>query len=177
MSRIGKMPVVLPSDVVAELDGQTVAIKGPKGRQQFTASDDILITLGDNAIAVAPRGGSKRARQQWGTARTRIANMVVGVTQGFRRELEINGVGYRAQMQGNALKLSLGLSHEVVFEPPADVQISAPRPSEIVIEGTDAQRVGQVAANIRRWRRPEPYKGKGIKHKNEFIFRKEGKKK
>jgi large subunit ribosomal protein L6 len=177
MSRIGKRPVELPSGVTASVSGQTVEIKGPKDTQSFTATDDVTIAVEDNAITVTPRGKSKRARQQWGMSRTVVANMVQGCTQGFKKELEINGVGYRAQMQGNTLKLSLGLSHEVNFEVPAGITVTAPKPTEIIVEGTDPQLVGQVAANIREWRKPEPYKGKGIKYKDEYIFRKEGKKK
>ena len=177
MSRIGKRPVELPSGGTAAVSGQTVEVKGPKGARSFTATDDVTITLEDNVIKVDPRGSSKRARQQWGMSRTMVANLVTGVTDGFKKELEINGVGYRAQMQGNTLKLSLGLSHDVNFEVPDGVTVTAPKQTEIVIEGIDEQLVGQVAANIRNWRKPEPYKGKGIKYKDEYIFRKEGKKK
>jgi large subunit ribosomal protein L6 len=177
MSRIGKQPVELPSGVSASVSGQTVEVKGPKGTRSFTATDDVTITVQDNVISVQPRGASKRARSQWGLSRSMVANLVQGVTQGFRRELEITGVGYRAQMQGNVLKLSLGYSHEVNFPVPEGVTITAPKLTEIVVEGMDQQLVGQVAANIREWRSPEPYKGKGIKYKNEYIFRKEGKKK
>ena len=177
MSRIGKKPVELPSGVTASVSGQTVEVKGPKGAQTFTATDDVTIAVEDNVVNVSPRGSSKRARQQWGMSRTMVQNMVTGVTDGFKKELEIQGVGYRAQMQGNTLKLSLGYSHEVNFEVPNGVTVTAPKPTEVVIEGQDAQLVGQVAANIREWRRPEPYKGKGIRYKGEFIFRKEGKKK
>ena len=177
MSRIGKKSVELPSGVTATINGQSIEVKGPKGARSFTATDDVSIAQEDNAITVTPRGSSKRARQQWGMSRTRIANMVTGVTTGFKKELEINGVGYRAQMQGNTLKLQLGLSHDVNFEVPAGITVTAPKPTEIIVEGTDAQLVGQVAANIREWRKPEPYKGKGIKYKDEYIFRKEGKKK
>ncbi len=177
MSRIGKRPVELPSGVTASVSGQTIEIKGPKDTQSFTATDDVTIAVEDNAVTVTPRGKSKRARQQWGMSRTVVANMVHGCAQGFKKELEINGVGYRAQMQGNTLKLSLGLSHEVNFEVPAGITVTAPKPTEIIVEGTDPQLVGQVAANIREWRKPEPYKGKGIKYKDEYIFRKEGKKK
>ncbi|MAY31619.1 MAG: 50S ribosomal protein L6 [Donghicola eburneus] len=177
MSRIGKKPVELPSGVTASVSGQTVEVKGPKGAQTFTATDDVTIAVEENAVNVTPRGSSKRARQQWGMSRTMVQNMVTGVTDGFKKELEIQGVGYRAQMQGNTLKLSLGYSHEVNFEVPNGVTVTAPKPTEVVIEGQDAQLVGQVAANIREWRRPEPYKGKGIRYKGEFIFRKEGKKK
>ncbi len=177
MSRIGKQPVALPGGVTATLTGQTVEVKGPKGVRSFTATDDVDVKLSDNAISILPRGNSKRARQQWGMSRTQVANCVTGVTEGFKKELEINGVGYRAQLQGNVLKLQLGLSHDVNFEVPADVTITAPKPTEIIVEGIDQQVVGEVAANIRKWRKPEPYKGKGIKYKDEYIFRKEGKKK
>ncbi|MDH5797387.1 MAG: 50S ribosomal protein L6 [Paracoccaceae bacterium] len=177
MSRIGKKPVELPSGVTASVSGQTVEVKGPKGARSFTATDDVSVKVEDNVITVTPRGSSKRARQQWGMSRTQVQNLVTGVTDGFKKELEINGVGYRAQMQGNTLKLSLGYSHEVNFEVPQGVTVTSAKPTEIVVEGTDQQLVGQVAANIREWRAPEPYKGKGIKYKDEYIFRKEGKKK
>ncbi len=177
MSRIGKKPVELPSGVSASVSGQTVEVKGPKGTRSFTASDDVTISMDDNVISITPRGSSKRARQQWGLSRTMVGNLVTGVSTGFKKELEINGVGYRAQMQGNTLKLSLGLSHEVNFAVPEGVTVTAPKQTEIIVEGIDQQLVGQVAANIREWRKPEPYKGKGIKYKDEYIFRKEGKKK
>jgi large subunit ribosomal protein L6 len=177
MSRIGKRPVELPSGVTATISGQTIEVKGPKATQSFTATDDVTLSVDDNVVTVTPRGKSKRARQQWGMSRTVVANMVQGVTEGFKKNLEINGVGYRAAMQGNTLKLNLGYSHEVDFEVPAGVSVTCPKNTEIVVEGDDAQLVGQVAANIREWRRPEPYKGKGIKYKDEYIFRKEGKKK
>jgi large subunit ribosomal protein L6 len=177
MSRIGKRPVELPSGVTATISGQTIEVKGPKATQSFTATDDVTLSVDDNVVTVTPRGKSKRARQQWGMSRTIVANMVQGVTEGFKKNLEINGVGYRAAMQGNTLKLNLGYSHEVDFEVPAGVSVTCPKNTEIVVEGDDAQLVGQVAANIREWRRPEPYKGKGIKYKDEYIFRKEGKKK
>ncbi|MCB1351686.1 MAG: 50S ribosomal protein L6 [Rhodobacteraceae bacterium] len=177
MSRIGKKPVELPKGVTASLSGQTIEVKGPKGTRTFTATDDVTITIDGDTVKVDPRGKSKRARQQWGMSRTQVANLVAGVTQGFKKELEINGVGYRAQVQGKTLKLALGYSHDVDFAIPDGVTITAPKPTEIIVEGNDQQVVGQVAANIREWRRPEPYKGKGIKYKGEFIFRKEGKKK
>ncbi|ARC90031.1 50S ribosomal protein L6 [Rhodovulum sp. MB263] len=177
MSRIGKKPVELPSGVSASVSGQTVEVKGPKGTRNFTATDDVTITVEDNAVSITPRGTSKRARQQWGMSRSMVANLVKGVSEGFKRELEIQGVGYRAAMQGNVLKLNLGYSHDVNFEVPQGVTVTAPKPTEIVVEGIDQQQVGQVAANIREWRGPEPYKGKGIRYKGEFIFRKEGKKK
>jgi large subunit ribosomal protein L6 len=177
MSRIGKKPVGLIKGVSASISGQTVEVKGPKGTRSFTATDDVTITINDDAISVTPRGTSKRARQQWGMARSMVENLVVGVSEGFKKELEIQGVGYRAAMAGNVLKLSLGYSHEVNFEVPAGVTVTSPKQTEIVVEGIDQQLVGQVAANIREWRKPEPYKGKGIRYKGEFVFRKEGKKK
>jgi len=177
MSRIGKKPVELPSGVTASLSGQTIEVKGPKATRSFTATDDVTIVIDDNSVTVTPRGSSKRARQQWGMSRTMVANLVQGASQGFKKELEIQGVGYRAQIQGTNLKLNLGLSHEVNFAVPDGVIVTCPKVTEIVIEGTDEQLVGQVAANIREWRKPEPYKGKGIRYKGEFIFRKEGKKK
>ncbi|MEM8579925.1 MAG: 50S ribosomal protein L6 [Pseudomonadota bacterium] len=177
MSRIGKKPVELPSGVTASVSGQTVEVKGPKATRSFTATDDVTITVDGNVVTVEPRGKSKRARQQWGMSRTMVANLVKGATEGFKKELEIQGVGYRAQMQGNTLKLNLGLSHDVNFPVPQGVTVTCPKPTEIIIEGTDEQLVGQVAANIRDWRKPEPYKGKGIRYKDEYIFRKEGKKK
>jgi large subunit ribosomal protein L6 len=177
MSRIGKKPVELPSGVEAKVAGQTIEVKGPKGTQSFTATDDVTITVDGNAVTVTPRGRSKRARQQWGMSRTMVANLVHGVTNTFKKELEIQGVGYRAQVQGKVLKLNLGYSHDVDFEIPEGITIQCPKPTEIVVEGHDAQVVGETAANIRDWRRPEPYKGKGIRYKGEYIFQKEGKKK
>ncbi|HGG05523.1 MAG TPA: 50S ribosomal protein L6 [Aliiroseovarius sp.] len=177
MSRIGKKPVDLPAGVTASVSGRTVEVKGPKGTRSFTATDDVQITVNDNVVSIEPRGKSKRARQQWGMSRTMVANLVTGVTDGFRKELEINGVGYRATMQGNDLKLALGLSHDVTYTAPEGVTVTAPKQTIIVVEGIDEQKVGQVAAEIRAWRKPEPYKGKGIKYKDEYIFRKEGKKK
>ncbi len=177
MSRIGKKPVELPAGVTASVSGQTVEVKGPKGTKSFRATDDVTISVDGNVVSVTPRGMSKRARQQWGMSRSMVANLVTGVSAGFKRELEITGVGYRAAIQGNILKLSLGYSHEVNFEVPAGVTVTCPKQTEIIVEGDDAQLVGQVAANIREWRKPEPYKGKGIRYKGEYIFRKEGKKK
>ncbi|WP_372840031.1 50S ribosomal protein L6 [Phaeovulum sp.] len=177
MSRIGKKPVELPKGVSATVSGQTVEVKGPKGTRSFTANDDVTISMESNQIVVKPRGTSKRARQQWGMVRSMVENLTVGVTTGFKKEMEIQGVGYRAAIAGNVLKLSLGYSHEVNFEVPAGVTVTTPKQTEITVEGIDQQLVGQVAANIREWRAPEPYKGKGIRYKGEFIFRKEGKKK
>ena len=177
MSRIGKKPVALAKGVTATIKGQSIEVKGPKGTRNFTASDDVDLVLDDGAISVKPRGNSKRARQQWGMTRSMVANLADGVTTGFKKEMELVGVGYRAQVQGKDLKLSLGYSHDVIFAIPDSVTITTPKPTEIVIEGIDQQVVGQVAANIREWRSPEPYKGKGIRYKDEYIFRKEGKKK
>jgi large subunit ribosomal protein L6 len=177
MSRIGKKPVTLPKGVSAQVSGQTIQVKGPKGTRSFTATDDIDILLDGDSVTVKPRGSSKRARQQWGMARSMVANLAQGVSDGFKKEMELVGVGYRAAMQGKDLKLSLGYSHDVIFEVPAGITVSVPKQTEIIIEGMDQQQVGQVAANIREWRKPEPYKGKGIRYKGEFIFRKEGKKK
>ncbi len=177
MSRIGKKPVEMPAGVSATQSGQSIEVKGPNGTRGFTATDDVTLKIDGNVISVTPRGNSKRARQQWGMSRTQIANLVQGVTGGFKKELEINGIGYRAALQGNVLKLSLGYSHDVLFDIPSEVTITVPKNTIIIVEGNDQQIVGQVAANIRAWRKPEPYKGKGIKYKDEFIFRKEGKKK
>ena len=177
MSRIGKKPVELPSGVTASVSGQTVEVKGPKGTRSFKATDDVTLSVEGNVVTVTPRGKSKRARQQWGMSRTMVANLATGVSEGFKKELELSGVGYRAQMQGNVLKLALGYSHDVNFEVPEGVTVTSAKPTEILVEGIDEQLVGQVAANIRAWRKPEPYKGKGIKYKGEYIFRKEGKKK
>ena len=177
MSRIGKKPIELPKGVSASISGQTIEVKGPKGTRSFTATDDVTMAMDGGTVTVTPRGTSKRARAQWGMSRTMVANLATGVSEGFRKELEIQGVGYRAAMQGNVLKLSLGYSHEVNFDVPQGVTITTPKQTEIVVEGSDQQLVGQVAANIREWRAPEPYKGKGIRYKGEYIFRKEGKKK
>jgi len=177
MSRIGKKAVDLPSGVSATVTGQTIEVKGPKGVRSFSATDDVTLAVEDNVVKITPRGSSKRARQQWGMSRTMVANLVTGVTTGFKKELEIQGVGYRAAMTGNVLKLNLGLSHDVEYTAPEGVTVTAPKQTVIEVEGIDEQAVGQVAADIRAWRKPEPYKGKGIRYKGEFIFRKEGKKK
>ena len=177
MSRIGKRPVEAPSGVEFKISGQTVECKGPKGLRSFTATDDVNLVLEGNTVTVTPRGSSKRARQQWGMTRTMIANLAQGVTEGFKKELEITGVGYRAQVQGKTLKLALGYSHDVEFAIPEGVEVKCAKPTEIEITGIDQQLVGETAAKIREWRRPEPFKGKGIKYKGEYIFRKEGKKK
>ena len=177
MSRIGKRPVEAPKGVEFKVSGQTVEAKGPKGVRSFTATDDVTITLDGNAVSVKPRGDSKRARQQWGMTRTQIANLAQGVSEGFKKELEIVGVGYRAQVQGKTLKLALGYSHDVEYAIPDGIDIKCAKPTEIEITGIDQQRVGQVAAEIRDWRRPEPYKLKGVRYRGEYIFKKEGKKK
>ncbi|MEM1384217.1 MAG: 50S ribosomal protein L6 [Pseudomonadota bacterium] len=177
MSRIGKRPIPAPKGVEWKVAGQTVEAKGPKGVRTFTAGDDVDLVLEENTITVKPRGLSKRARQQWGMTRTQIANLAQGVSEGFKKELEIQGVGYRAQVQGKTLKIALGFSHDVEYEIPEGIDIKCAKPTEIEITGIDQQRVGQVAAEIRDWRAPEPYKGKGIRYKGEYIFRKEGKKK
>ena len=177
MSRIGKKPVGIPAGVTAKVDGQLVQVKGGKGQLEFVAPDEVSVVLQDNAIKVDPRDNSKRARAMWGTARARVSNLVVGVTSGFEKKLEITGVGYRAAVQGKVLQLALGFSHDVNYPIPAGITIATPKPTEITIAGMDKRQVGQVAAEIRAFRGPEPYKGKGVKYANEFIFRKEGKKK
>ncbi|EIM73297.1 50S ribosomal protein L6 [Nitratireductor rhodophyticola] len=177
MSRIGKKPVPVPQGVTAQVEGQTVTAKGPKGELKFVVNDEVLVKLENDAIAVDPRDQSKDARSKWGMSRTQIANILQGVKDGFEKRLEINGVGYRAAMQGKNLQLSLGYSHEVIYEAPEGISISCPKPTEIVIAGIDKQVVGQVAAEIRKKRGPEPYKGKGVKYADETIVRKEGKKK
>jgi large subunit ribosomal protein L6 len=177
MSRIGKKPVPVPTGVTASVDGQTVKVKGPKGALQFVLPDEVGATMDKGAIKVDPRSETKRARSMWGTSRTLVANLMTGVTKGFEDKLEINGVGYRAAVQGKNLQLALGYSHDVIYPIPEGIAIVTPKPTEIVITGIDKQKVGQVAAEIRAFRGPEPYKGKGVKYAGEFIFRKEGKKK
>jgi large subunit ribosomal protein L6 len=177
MSRIGKKAVSVPKGVTASVSGQKVSMKGPKGELSFVASDDIAVSMDNGAVAVQPRDQSKVARSAWGMSRTMVSNLIEGVTKGFERKLEINGVGYRAAVQGKSLQLSLGYSHEVAYPIPAGITIATPKPTEIVVSGIDKQQVGQVAAEIRQFRSPEPYKGKGVKYAEEKIFRKEGKKK
>jgi large subunit ribosomal protein L6 len=177
MSRIGKKPVALPSGITANVEGQTVKVKGPKGALSFVVPDDVAVKLDGGQIKVDPRNETKRARSQWGTSRTLIANLIAGVTKGFEQRLEINGVGYRAAVQGKILNITLGYSHDINYPIPEGITIATPRPVEIIISGADRQKVGQVAAEIREYRPPEPYKGKGIKYSDERIFRKEGKKK
>jgi large subunit ribosomal protein L6 len=177
MSRIGKKAIAVPAGITANVEGQTVKVKGPKGALQVVLHDDVAVKLDGGEIKVDPRAETKGARAQWGTSRTLIANLIAGVTKGFERRLEISGVGYRASVQGKNLQLALGYSHDIVYPIPEGIAIATPRPVEIVISGIDRQKVGQVAAEIREYRPPEPYKGKGIKYANERIFRKEGKKK
>ena len=177
MSRIGKKPVAVPQGVTATVDGQTVKAKGPKGELSFVVNEEVIVALDGDQISVTPRDKSKDARSKWGMSRTMIANIMQGVKDGFERKLEINGVGYRAAMQGKNLQLALGYSHDVVYQTPDDISIAVPKPTEIVVSGIDPQRVGQVASEIRKYRQPEPYKGKGIKYADEVIVRKEGKKK
>ncbi len=177
MSRIGKKPVSVPQGVTASVNGQTVTAKGPKGELKFVVNDEVLVKLEDGHIAVQPRDESKGARSKWGMSRTQIVNILTGVKDGFERRLEITGVGYRAAMQGKDLQLALGFSHDVVYKTPAGITISTPKPTEISVVGIDKQQVGQVAAEIREYRGPEPYKGKGVRYAGERIVRKEGKKK
>ncbi len=177
MSRIGKKPVQAPKGAEFKLEGRTVQCKGPKGTRSFTAPEEVELSLEGNTVTVKPVGESKRARQMWGMTRSQIANIAQGVTEGFKKELELVGVGYRAQVQGKTLKMALGYSHDVEFPIPEGIEIKCAKPTEIEIQGIDQQQVGQVASNIREWRPPEPYKGKGIRYKGEYIFRKEGKKK
>jgi large subunit ribosomal protein L6 len=177
MSRIGKKAVPVPSGVTASVEGQTVKMKGPKGALQYVVPDDITVKMENGAIKVDPRSETKRALAMWGTSRTLVSNLVMGVTKGFETKLEITGVGYRAAIQGKNLQIQLGFSHDVIYPIPDGITIATPKPTEIVVTGIDKQRVGQVAAEIRGFRSPEPYKGKGVRYAGEFIFRKEGKKK
>ena len=177
MSRIGKRAVEIPSGVTAAIDGGTLSVKGPKGTLAMPLSDNIKYEVGEGAISVQPANESREARAFWGMQRTLVQNLVTGVTEGFSKKLLITGVGYRANAQGRKLKLQLGYSHDVDFAVPEGIEIKTPDNTTIEISGIDKQKVGQVAAEIRRWRKPEPYKGKGIKYRGEYIFRKEGKKK
>ncbi len=177
MSRIGKKPIPVPSGVTVAVSGQTINVKGPKGELKFVVNDLCTIALEDNAVTVKPVNNSKPARSLWGLSRTHIANMFEGVSKEFSKTLELVGVGYRAQMKGTALNLALGYSHDIDYPAPDGVKITTPKPTEIVLSGIDKQKVGQAAAEIRSLRPPEPYKGKGVKYADEYIFRKEGKKK
>ena len=177
MSRVGKKSVVIPAGLTANVDGQTVKVKGPKGAVQLVLHGDVGAKLEAGGIKIDPRNETKLARALWGTSRALVANLVTGVTKGFEQRLEITGVGYRASVQGKNLQIALGYSHDIVHPIPDGITIVTPKPTEIVVTGIDKQKVGQVAANIRDYRPPEPYKGKGIKYAGEFIFRKQGKKK
>ncbi len=177
MSRIGKKPVPVPAGVTATVDGQKVTAKGPKGELFFVANDEVSVKLEDNSVVVQPVNDSKDARSKWGMSRTMVENIFKGVKDGYERKLEINGVGYRASLQGKNLQLALGFSHDVVYQTPEGISIAVPKPTEIIISGISKQQVGQVAAEIREYRGPEPYKGKGVKYAEERIVRKEGKKK
>ena len=177
MSRIGKKPVAVPQGVTASVEGQKVKVKGPKGALEVVLHDDVTPKMEAGAVVVAPRSETKRARAMWGLSRSLVNNLVTGVTKGFEQRLEITGVGYRAAVQGKNLQLSLGFSHEVKYAIPEGIAVVTPRPTEVVVSGIDRQKVGQVAAEIRGFRPPEPYKGKGVRYAGEYIFRKEGKKK
>ena len=177
MSRIGKKPVELPDGVSAMLAGQTIELKGPKGTRSITLVDEVAGAIDGNVITVTPRSDTKRARQVWGMSRTLVDNIAIGVSQGFEKKLEINGVGYRATQQGRNVQLQLGFSHEVIYEVPQDVDVKVETQTALTVTGVDRDKVGQVAAEIRGFRPPEPYKGKGVKYADEYIFRKEGKKK
>ncbi|MCK9542659.1 MAG: 50S ribosomal protein L6 [Novosphingobium sp.] len=177
MSRIGKRPVAIPGGVSADIADGVLTVKGPKGALTLSLADDVTYKVEDGSISVQPANDTKRARSFWGMQRTLVQNLVTGVTDGYTKVLEITGVGYRANMQGKNLKLQLGYSHDVDFAVPEGIEIKTPDNTTVEISGIDKQKVGQVAAEIRRWRKPEPYKGKGIKYRGEYIFRKEGKKK
>ena len=177
MSRVGKKPVAVPSGVTATVNGQLVKVKGAKGELSFVVPENVSVAMENGAVAVNPRDETKDARAKWGMSRSQVANLVEGVTKGFERKLEINGVGYRAAVAGKVLKLSLGYSHDVEYAIPTGITITTPKPTEVVVAGIDKRQVGQTAAEIREFRSPEPYKGKGVKYADEFIFRKEGKKK
>ena len=177
MSRVGKKPVAIPSGVTASVEGQTVTVKGPKGALSLVLHGDVEAKVENGEVRVDPRAETKRARAMWGTYRSLLANVMEGVTKGFQRRLEIAGVGYRAAVQGKNLQLQLGFAHDIAYPIPDGVTIVTPKPTEIVVSGIDGQKVGQVAAEIRAFRKPEPYKGKGVKYAGEIIFRKEGKKK
>ncbi len=177
MSRIGKHPVAVPSGVEVQLSGQTLSAKGSLGTLRLVLTDEVTASIADGAVTIAPKNETKQSRAMWGTTRALVNNMVTGVSKGFSVTLEINGVGYRAAVQGNALNLQLGYSHDIAYPIPRDVKITCERPTVITLSGADRQRVGQVAAEIRAYRPPEPYKGKGIKYSTEIVRRKEGKKK
>ncbi len=177
MSRIGKKPVPIPSGVTATVEGQTVKVKGPKGALQLVLHEDVAAKVESGNVKLDPRNETKRARSQWGTSRTLVANLITGVTKGYEHRLEITGVGFRAAVQGKNLQMQLGFSHDIVYPIPEGITIATPKATEVVVTGIDKQKAGQVAAEIRGFRPPEPYKGKGVKYVGEYVFRKEGKKK
>ena len=177
MSRIGKKLVAVPSGVTAAVNGQEVNVKGPKGELKHVLVDDIIANVDKGGIEISMREDTQEARGMWGMSRTLVANLIAGVTQGFTKRLEIAGVGYRAAVQGSNLQLQLGYSHDITYPIPQGIQVQCPKPTEILVSGIDKQKVGQVAAEIRKFRPPEPYKGKGVRYAGEFILRKEGKKK
>lgn len=177
MSRIGKRPIPVEKGVEVTIDGRTVTAKGPKGQLEFTAPDEVTVALEDGHVTVKPAYDTQRARGMWGMARTQVSNIIEGAGKGFTKKLELRGVGYRAQMQGKGLKLALGYSHDVDYEAPDGIEFKCPKPTEIEISGADKQRVGQVAAEIRGFRPPEPFKGKGVRYDGEYVMQKEGKKK
>lgn len=176
MSRTGKLPVTI-DDVTVTIDGRLVTAKGKKGELSVAVLDHVNVAQGDEGISLSPANDTKQARANWGTSRALVQNVVTGVRDGFSKKLVISGVGYRAAMQGSDLKLSLGFSHDVIYQAPEGITLEAPQPTEIIVSGIDRQAVGQAAANIREFRPPEPYKGKGVRYENEYVFRKEGKKK
>lgn len=177
MSRVGKLPVAIPAGVTVQVEGNSVTAKGAKGELSFTANDNVKVEQGEDGITITPLDETKQARANWGTCRARINNLIIGVSQGYSKELELVGVGYRAAMKGADLQLQLGYSHDVVMKLPEGISVTVEKPTSIKIEGADKQVVGQFAANVREWRLPEPYKGKGIRYSDEFVYRKEGKKK
>lgn len=177
MSRVGKNPVAIPDGVTLTLDGNKLTVKGKRGEMSYLTADEIETIIAENEVTIKPRDKSRRAKTMWGTTRSLVENMVVGVSDGFTKVLEIQGVGYKAQAQGKKLVLSLGFSHEVNFPVPEGIEIKTPQPTQIEVTGNDRQKVGQVAAEIRSYRPPEPYKGKGVRYAGEYIIRKEGKKK
>jgi len=177
MSRIGKQPIEVPAGITLTQNGQVVTVKGPKGELTFTLPDAVTAALEGTSFAVSPVEGEKTAKAMWGMARTMVSNMIEGVTNGYKKELELRGVGYRAQMKGTNLSMQLGFSHDIDYTPPAGIKISTPKPTEVIVEGIDKQQVGQVAAEIRSYRKPEPYKGKGVRYVGEYVRSKEGKKK
>ncbi|VAV97752.1 LSU ribosomal protein L6p (L9e) [hydrothermal vent metagenome] len=177
MSRIGKKPVAVPQGIEANLNGKDLTVKGPKGSLSMTFVNDVDVTLADGKISIGPVGETKRARSMWGMQRTLASNLIEGVSNGYAKTLQLVGVGYRASVQGKQVKLQLGFSHDVMYDIPEGIDVKCPDQTTIIISGIDKQKVGQVAAEIREWRKPEPYKGKGVKYADEYIFRKEGKKK